>query len=203
MDRMLVVVFDDQAKVHDGKNTLLQSDSDGSISIYGYAVVTKLADGTITVEQENEPRLLGTLDGSLLGSFIGQLSDPIGAAAGAVPSSTMGIRKAFIRDVTNVLLPNRVAVVAEVAEEWTSPVDARMERLGGVVFRWTLSDVKDMLDAEETSPSQKPSSPDERMAAKLVRTCSLRLVYGRGSAVIKGATPSSAIEISARPQLDS
>lgn len=39
MDRMLVVVFDDQAKVHDGKNALLQLDSDGSISIYRYAVV--------------------------------------------------------------------------------------------------------------------------------------------------------------------
>ena len=69
----------------------------------------------------------------------------------------------FIDDVTKVLLPNRVAVVAEVAEEWTSPVDARMERIGGAVFRWTLSDVKDMLDDDET-PSQKPSSSDERMA---------------------------------------
>ena len=55
MDRMLVVVFDDQAKVHDGKNALLQLDSDGSISIYRYAVVMKLADGTTTVEQEDEP----------------------------------------------------------------------------------------------------------------------------------------------------
>ena len=110
------------------------------------------------------PRLLGTLDGSLLGSFISQLRDPLGAAAGAVPSATTGMRKDFIDDVTKVLLPNRVAVVAEVAEEWTSPVDARMERLGGAVFRWTLSDVKDMLDDDETSPSQKPSSPDERMA---------------------------------------
>jgi len=164
MDRMLVVVFDDQAKVQDGKNALLQLDSDGSISIYRYAVVMKLADGTTTVEQEDEPRLLGTLDGSLLGSFISQLRDPLGAAAGAVPSATTGMRKDFIDDVTKVLLPNRVAFVAEVAEEWTSPVDARMERIGGIVFRWTLSDVKHMLDDQETSPSKKPSSSDERMA---------------------------------------
>ena len=40
-----------------------------------------------------------------------------------------------------MLLPNRVALVAEIAEEWTTPVDVRMEQIGGIVYRWTLPEV--------------------------------------------------------------
>ena len=47
--------------------------------------------------------------------------------------STCG--KEFADDVFKVLLPNRLAIVAEVAEEWTTPVDIHMERIGGIVFR--------------------------------------------------------------------
>ncbi|HXJ87798.1 MAG TPA: DUF1269 domain-containing protein [Candidatus Binatia bacterium] len=169
VDRMLVVVFDDQAKAHKGKNLLLQLDSDGSISIYRYVVVTKQADGTTTVEQDDDPGRFRTLSGTSLGSFVGRLGEPIATAAGDPAGATAnfnstGIGEGFLKDVTKVLLPNRAAFVAEVAEEWTTPVDTGMERIGGIVFRWTLSDAKHMLDDQETSPSKKPSSPDERMA---------------------------------------
>ena len=148
MDRMLVVVFDDQAKAHEGKNLLLQLDGDGSISIYGYAVVTKQADGTTTVEQDDDPGPFRTLAGTPLGSLVGRLGQPIAAAtdapAGAAANlNSAGIGEKFIEDVTKVLLPNRVALVAEVAEEWTTPVDTRMARIGGIVFRWTLSELMD------------------------------------------------------------
>ncbi len=46
MDRMLVVVFDNESKAYDGKKALLQLDGEGSISVYAYAVLAKHADGT-------------------------------------------------------------------------------------------------------------------------------------------------------------
>jgi len=49
----------------------------------------------------------------------------------------------FLSEVENSLLPGKAAVVAEVWEEWTTPVDSRMEALGGVVFRRTSDDVLD------------------------------------------------------------
>ncbi len=51
MDRMLVVVFDNETKAYEGKKALLQLDGEGSISAYGYAVVAKNVDGTATVKQ--------------------------------------------------------------------------------------------------------------------------------------------------------
>jgi hypothetical protein len=56
--------------------------------------------------------------------------------------STIGVGKEFADDVIKLSLPNRLAIVAEVAEECTTPVDIHMERIGGIVFRWTLSEAK-------------------------------------------------------------
>ena len=54
MDRMLVVVFDNEAKAYEGKRALIQLDSEGSISVYGYAVVAKNADGTASIKQGDD-----------------------------------------------------------------------------------------------------------------------------------------------------
>src|SRR5262249_22961410 len=43
MDRMLVVVFDNEAKAYEGKKALMQLDGEGSIGVYGYAVLAKNA----------------------------------------------------------------------------------------------------------------------------------------------------------------
>ena len=160
MDRMLVVVFDTETKAYEGKKTLLQLDDEGSIAVYAYAVVAKNADGTTTVRQSDEPGPLGTLLGTSLGSLIGLLGGPIGLAIGAgvglIAGSAADLNNArvggdFVDDVTKVLLPNKFAVVAEIQEDWTSPVDTRMEAIGGTVFRRALSDVKHTVDDEETT----------------------------------------------------
>ena len=54
MDRMLVVVFDNETKAYEGKKALLQLDGEGSISVYAYAVLAKHADGTATVKQGDD-----------------------------------------------------------------------------------------------------------------------------------------------------
>src|SRR6516162_963689 len=160
MDRMLVVVFNNEAKAYEGKKALQQLDDDGSISVYGYAVVAKNADGTASVKQGDDAGPLGTLIGTSLGSLIGVLFGPaglaIGAAAGYGAGATADIDNLrigddFIADVTKELLPNRVAVVAEIEEDWTTPVDTRMEAIGGTVFRRALSDVQHQTHQEDVA----------------------------------------------------
>jgi uncharacterized membrane protein len=158
MDRMLVVVFDNETKAYEGKKALLQLDGDGTVIVYGYAVVKKNADGTATVKQSDDQGPLGTLIGTSLGSLIGLLGGPtglvIGATVGLIGGATAELNNArigvdFIDDVAKVLLPNRVAVVAEIEEEnWTSPLDTRMEAIGGTVFRRALSEVKHTIHDE-------------------------------------------------------
>ena len=160
MDRMLVVVFDNETKAYEGKKALLQLDGEGSISIYAYAVLAKHADGTATVKQGDDSGPIGTLLGTSFGSLIGLLGGPVGLAIGASAGLGVGaaadlnnarIGEDFIDDVTKVLLPNRVAVIAEIEEDWTTPVDTRMEAIGGSVFRRALSDVKQTIHEENVA----------------------------------------------------
>ena len=83
MDRMLVVVFDNETKAYEGKKALLQLDDEGSISVYAYAVLSKNADGTATVNQGDDSGPIGTLVGTSFGSLIGLLGGPVGLAVGA------------------------------------------------------------------------------------------------------------------------
>ena len=160
MDRMLVVVFDNESKAYEGKRALSQLDSDGSIGLWAYAVVAKNADGTAVVKQGDDPGPLGTLGGTALGSLIGLLFGPAGAAVGAIAGFSggatadlvhAGVGDDFIDDVSKFLLPNKVALVAEIDEDWTFPVDNRMEALGGIVFRRARSDVRHTIHEEDVA----------------------------------------------------
>ncbi len=138
MDRMLVVVFDNETKAHEGKNALLMLEGEGSITIYACALVSKNADGSVTVNEGVDTGPLGTLVGTLVGCIIGLLGGPAGFAIGGAAGLAIGgtadinhsrISKDFIDDVIKALLPNRFAVVAEIQEEWMTPLDIRMEPL--------------------------------------------------------------------------
>jgi len=157
---MLVVIFPNESKAYEGRTALQQLDSEGSISVYAYAVLVKNTDGTATVKQGDDVGPIGTLVGTSLGSLLGVLGGPVGvvagAAAGMAAGSTIDLNNTrvgadFIDDVQKVLLPPNVALVAEVDEEWTTPVDTRMEAIGGNVFRRALSEVAETMDDEDVA----------------------------------------------------
>jgi len=160
MDRMLVVVFDNETKAYEGKKALTQLDNEGSISVYGYAVVAKNADGTASIKQGDDAGPLGTLAGTALGSLIGALFGPVGLAVGATAGLTggasfdllnAGVGEDFIDEVSKALTQGKVAVVAEIEEDWTTPVDTRMEAIGGTVYRRALSDVTHQVNQENVA----------------------------------------------------
>jgi uncharacterized membrane protein len=158
VDRMLVVVFNSEADAYEGKQTLLDLDRERSIDVYASAVLAKRADGTVTVREGDNLGVFGTLIGTSLGTLIGLLGGPVGMAIGATAGLGLGagldidharIGEDFVDDVSKRLTPNKAAVVAEIEEDWTTPVDTLMESMGGTVFRRSLSEVRHTLDHEE------------------------------------------------------
>jgi uncharacterized membrane protein len=155
---MLVVVFDSEAKAYEGRKVLSELEGEGSIVVYAYAVIGKNPDGSTTLKQTDDQGPLGTLVGTSLGSLLGLLGGPvglaIGAGAGLLAGSTIDLDNArvgedFIDDVGKELQPNKFAVVAEIQEDWTTPVDNRMEAIGGKVYRRALSEVKQTVEDED------------------------------------------------------
>lgn len=160
MDRMLVVVFDSEPKAYEGKNALQQLAKDHSIGVYAYAVLAKNADGTVSIKQGDDAGPIGTLLGTSFGSLLGVLGGPAGVALGATAGmgagaaydlSNAGVDADFLDDVSKVLRPGKVAVVAEIEEDWTTPVDTRMAAIGGIVFRRSVADVQDKIDEENVN----------------------------------------------------
>jgi uncharacterized membrane protein len=175
MDRMLVVVFDSEKKAYDGEKALEALDAEGSISAYAWAVVAKQANGTVTVKQEDDPGPIGTLLATTLGGVIGLLGGPAASVAGATAGLSLGsafdinnarIGEDFIDDVSKELTPNRFALVAEIDEEWTTPVDTRMEAIGGSVFRRALSEVNDAVDREDVAAMKADATQMKNEMAK-------------------------------------
>lgn len=154
MERMLVVVFDSETQAYEGSAALHQLEQEGNLSIYAGAVVAKNADGTAAIRQAEDFGPFGTLLGTSVGSLIGLVGGPVGVAVGAMSGLALGglfdldnvrVGQDFIDDVATSLTPTKVAIIAEVDEVWTTPVDTRMEALGGKVFRRGLWEVEDAI----------------------------------------------------------
>ena len=80
----------------------------------------------------------------------------VGAAAGAMVGGiddlyTAGVDADVLSDVSAALVPGKCAVVADVSEEWVTPVDTRMGALGGVVFRRARKDVQEDQTARDVA----------------------------------------------------
>ena len=159
MNRMAVVIFENEGKAYQGKQALWDLDAEGSVTVYASAVVARNPDGTTEVKHQ-EPGVLGTLLGTPMGALIGLIGGPTGAAIGAAAGLSAGlvadldnvrIGSDFVDDVRSQLSPGQAALIAEIDEDWTAPLDTRMETLGGRVYRRSLSEVRDTSNDEDTA----------------------------------------------------
>jgi uncharacterized membrane protein len=153
MDKILIATFDEEKKAYEGSRILRDLDAEGSIALYAMAVIGKDASGKWTVKQEAESGPLGTGVGLFTGSVLGLLGGPVGVVIGAGAGTLggvlydlarAGLSGDFLAEAGEQLRAGNYAVVAEVWEEWTTPVDSRLEAAGGVVVRCARAEVVDV-----------------------------------------------------------
>jgi uncharacterized membrane protein len=144
MNKMIVTVFNDERSAYEGARALRELHEEGSLTLYASTVIFKDANGVISVKQAADEGPFGTFAGLATGSLIGLLGGPVGVAVGAVAGTLsgslfdlvrVGVSDDFLSEVYVNLVPDKWAVVAEVDETWVTPLDTRMDALGGVVFR--------------------------------------------------------------------
>ena len=160
MEKMLVVVFDSEPKAYEGSRALAQLDKEGNIAIHAESVIKKNDDGTVTIEKLDGDFPVRTVGGTAIGSLIGLLGGPVGmgvgAAAGMLAGSigdlhVAGVGADFLDQVTAALAPGKCAVLADISEEWVTPIDTRMELLGGAVFRTPRKSFEDEQRARDVA----------------------------------------------------
>lgn len=150
MNKLLVAVFDNETAADAGLNALRALHAAGDITLYATGVLVRDAKGAVSVRKSMDPGPTGTVTGLAVGSLIGLLGGPVGMAIGAVTGSVAGavrdfwvagVGLDFVEAATQHLQPGKVALVAEIEEEWVIPVDAALEAAGGQVFRRARSEV--------------------------------------------------------------
>jgi uncharacterized membrane protein len=160
MEKMIVAVFDSEAKTYQGSRALNELDAEGSITIHAEWIIKKDAKGTTSVMQADGDFPVRTIGGTAIGSLIGLLGGPVelgvGAMAGALAGSigdlyVAGVNADFLDDVSAALTPGKCALVADVSEELVTPLDSRIEAVGGVVFRSPLAAVEDDQRARDVA----------------------------------------------------
>ncbi len=160
MERMLAVVFGDESKTYEGTRALKELDSEGSISVHAEAVIVKNPDGTVTIKQSGTDFPIRTVSGTAIGALIGLLGGPIGFSVGVGAGALVGaladvhrsgVNEDFLGEVSAKITPGKWAIVSDISEEWVTPVDNRMEALGGTVFRAARKNIEDEQRAREVA----------------------------------------------------
>jgi uncharacterized membrane protein len=118
---------------------------------------------------------LGFGVGALVGGLVGLLGGPVGAAVGLTAGALVGgisditnagVQGDFLEAVSRKLTPGKTAIIAEVAEEWVTPLDTRMETIGGDVMREWRSDFE---DAQIEKSIKERQAEVERLEEELKR----------------------------------
>ena len=160
MRNYIATVFANSNKAYEGLHALWQLDDMGEITVHGAAVIHRDDLGQVRVDTKDTHPGLGTAVGVGMGALLGALAGPAGAAVGAAGGAAIGAatggavgagvdlsradtREQALDETRFVLGIGQSAVIADVSEDWTQPIDTRMAELGGSVHRRSKDDLED------------------------------------------------------------
>jgi uncharacterized membrane protein len=168
MDNYTAIVFDTDEKAFEGLHALWNLDATGDITVHGAAVIHRDEFGHVDVATKDTDPGVRTIVGAGLGALLGALAGPVGAAAGIAGAASIaagtaagiGAAAGGVAGLTAdavkageheeaafesgfVMKPGQAAVIAEISEDWTTPVDTAAKNLGGKVYRREKSAVRE------------------------------------------------------------
>jgi len=150
MNKLLIAIFDSESASNTGLQALRKLHTQGDITLYATGLLAKDKNGVVSVKKSLDPGPVGTATGFAVGSLIGLLGGPLGVAIGALTGTVAGairdlwvagVGLDFIEEAEKHLRPGKVALVAEIEEEWVMPVDAALEAAGGHIFRRARTEI--------------------------------------------------------------
>ena len=168
MDNYIAVVFNSDEKAYEGLHRLWALDDSNDVTVHGAAVVHRDKYGHVDVATKETDPGLRTILGAGIGALLGAIAGPVGSAMGIAGASSIaagsaagigaaaggatGLTADLVKAGDNeeakyesgfAMAPGQSAVLAEVSEDWTTPIDTAMHQLGGVIYRRSKSDVRE------------------------------------------------------------
>jgi uncharacterized membrane protein len=152
MENIVIVTFNDSKAALRGLQELQQLDDDGKLKLRTATVVERRPDGTWRIADEDEQADFGaTIAGGLLGALVGVLAGPLGlllgGAAGLMAGEVIDITEDEARELIHEAMirrvpPGTMALIGDVEEPLSHPLDDAMAKLGAQVARWPRAEVQ-------------------------------------------------------------
>ena len=162
MENIVIATFNNSDAALQGLKKLEQLDDAGKLSVRTADVVERRPDGTWKVLKKIQNPAIGAANsGGLTGALISGMAGPLGMLLGSDAGSMAGavndgidyhgrelVHEAIIRYVP----PGKTALIGDVEEPVTEPLDAAMENLGARTRRWPRAVVEaELLSAAEAT----------------------------------------------------
>jgi uncharacterized membrane protein len=145
-DRIIVATFNNSNAAYDAASAIKNLKDAGidQFNLKAGVMVAKDELGNVSLLEDRDRTLLGTIVGTTAGALIGLLGGAPGAAVGATLGATTGLTgdtiiasldSDFVDSVTAQMKPGTTAVIVEADEGSTRPVDDIVALNGGSVYR--------------------------------------------------------------------
>ncbi|HEX6711947.1 MAG TPA: DUF1269 domain-containing protein [Thermoleophilaceae bacterium] len=182
---VLLVTFGDNPEndnnAYQALTDLGELGSQGQVDIEAATVITREADGRVTVKTEvGDTPYEGTATGGTIGLLVGILGGPLGMLLGGSYGLLVGslfdiddasTTESVLADISKQVQPNRTAVLAQVTEQSPEVIDTAMAKLGGEVLRRPVADVEEEIAAaEEAERNAKLEARKELHEARVEKT---------------------------------
>ena len=152
MTTFVVITFAGDEQAANGLRALRGLDVEGVVTLYGAAILQRDREGGTSVKHHDADVPMGVGVRALVGGLL----RVVGGPGAALPAPTCGpsfaamhdmfgtrVAEGFLVRIAKALAPGTTAIVAEISEEWRTPLDASMHKLGGKVVRERRDDTVD------------------------------------------------------------
>ena len=145
-DRIIVATFDDANAAYDAASAIKELKNAGlaDFKLKAGVMVSKDDKGNVSVLEDKNRTLLGTMVGAVSGALVGLIGGAPGALLGAGAGATAGLTgdavaagfdDDFVENVTGDMRPGTTAIIVEADEGSTRPVDDIVALRHGNVYR--------------------------------------------------------------------
>lgn len=152
MENIVVATFDQTDAALQGLREIQKLDDAGKLRLRSATVVERRTDGTWRTADDDEKAAFGaSVAGGLLGTLVGVLAGPLGmllgGAAGLMAGEVIDISEDEARELIHEQMIRRVppgttALVGDVEEPVSHPLDDALGKLGAHVMRWPRAEVQ-------------------------------------------------------------
>ena len=174
MENVVVLGFDESSRAYQALSVLKQLHANGKLRLEDAGVVSRGADGQMTLQDGATAGTAGgTTTGTLLGALFGIIAGPLGVllggTTGMLVGSTVDLADAaenqiVLGQMMQVIPPGATSVVAIVDETGPEALDAAIGELHGTVLRRAVADVQ-----AEVSAVAEAQAAAAREARKVLR----------------------------------